>query len=101
MHCAKGWFQGGLTPHPEELTQVIQWTAAGQQINRSDLEWVRISFMGSMLNIFFECSCRENMGSPSACSPHLLYYPWWPGKTAQKKAAGLALSVPQVFYDWP
>lgn len=26
---------------------------------------------------------------------------WWLGKTAQRRAAGLALSVPQVLHDWP
>lgn len=36
--------------------------------------------MGSLLDILFECNLRKNMGWLSACNPHLLYYPWQPGK---------------------
>lgn len=42
---------------------------------------------------------QRKQGWLSSCSPHLLCYPWWPGEAAQRRAASLALSVPQALHD--
>lgn len=54
--------------------------------------------MALTMNILLERSYKESGGGHSACSPHLCY-PWWPGEAVQRRAAGLALSVPQVLHD--
>lgn len=54
--------------------------------------------MALVMNILFERSYKESRGGTLPAA-HISCVTWWPGEAAQRRAAGLALSVPQVLHD--